>query len=122
MLLRWATYMAGACLLVLMFGHKPVQAQAIEYQPIGIRTGSILLFPVVQVREGYNDNIFREDINETDSFVTEIMPSLVAITDWEEAEILVESGAQFGVYAASPDDNYIDAFVSADAVRVRPNA
>ena len=114
-LCRRVALLAGVLFLLLTGTSLPVQAQSPEYQPIGVRWGSVLVFPVIKVREAYNDNIFREDVDVTDSFVTQVLPSFVAVTDWEEGEILLQSAAQLGFYESSPADDYFDAFASIDA-------
>ena len=70
---RRVVLLAGAFLLLFTGASLPVEAQSPEYQPIGVRWGSVLVFPVVKVREAYNDNIFQIRLSH---FVEQAVPSL----------------------------------------------
>src|SRR5947208_3522344 len=44
------------------------------YQPKGIELGSYLLFPVLEVGEAYNSNVFATETNKKGDFITHIAP------------------------------------------------
>ena len=46
------------------------------YEPLGIRAGSFLIFPSLNVSEIYDDNVFASDNNTDDDLITVISPQV----------------------------------------------
>lgn len=108
MQLRTFTLAAVALATWLLACPSSAHAQALDYQPIGVRTGSVLLFPVLKLEESFDDNIFKEESGARSSFITNFQPSLIGVTDWETAEIELEAAADYGHYHSSSADDYLD--------------
>ncbi len=85
-----------------------------DYDPLGVRAGSFLIFPQVQVGEEYNDNVFAVQNNEDDDFITVVSPGVRVESDWGRHELNVRTGALAGFYLDHQDENYVDNFVAAD--------
>jgi len=92
-----------------------------ELEPLGVRAGSFLFFPKVEVQEEYNSNIFATKNNTKDDFITSIAPELSIESDWNNHAVNFTAGGDFGFYAnksgsgpATSDQNYQDWNVSTD--------
>lgn len=53
-----------------------------EYEPLGIRAGSFLIRPDLQVAAEYNDNVFATGANEEEDTIFRITPSVAINSDW----------------------------------------
>ncbi len=84
-----------------------------EYDPLGVRAGSFLIFPSVAIEEQYESNIFFTPDDEEDDFITRIIPSLTAQSTWSNHSLSLRGGADAGFYADNSDENYVDYFVGA---------
>jgi hypothetical protein len=85
-----------------------------DYDPLGVRAGGFIFFPQVEVGEAYNDNIFADDEDEEDDFITVVSPELVARSDWGRHGVSLRTGADAGFYLDHDDENYLDYFALAD--------
>ncbi len=85
-----------------------------DFDPLGVRAGTFLIFPQVQVGEAYNDNIFAVENNEDDDFITVVSPGVRVESDWGRHALEFRTGAVAGFYQDHDDENYIDTFVAAD--------
>jgi len=47
-----------------------------EFDAIGLRAGSFLVYPMLEVVENYDSNIYATQNNETDDWVTLISPDV----------------------------------------------
>lgn len=84
------------------------QRTAEGYEPVGATVGSFRLLPKVEVVEEFNDNIFKEENDETDDMITKVQPTLNLRSDWNNHALNLGAGADFGFYADSNDDDYED--------------
>lgn len=85
-----------------------------ELDPLGIRTGAFLIFPELSIDEIYNDNIFAENGDETDDFITAVRPEVSIESNWARHAFAVAGGGEFGFYAQNSDENYQDWFGAAN--------
>ncbi len=81
-----------------------------EYDPLGIRAGSFLVFPELGVTGAYSDNVgFDEDDEESD-IVTQIEPSVEFQSQWSRHLLAVELGSEIAIHAEESDEDYQDFF------------
>jgi hypothetical protein len=79
----------------------------------GIPVGPGYLYPSVVVEELYDDNIFLQDSNEKESWITVISPALRYELDGEFRRFVLGMGLSKGIFHSSSDDNYLDAELTA---------
>ncbi len=81
-----------------------------EYDPLGIRSGALLVFPELGVNGAYSDNVgFDEDDEESD-IVTQIEPSVEFQSQWSRHLLAVELGSEIAIHAEESDEDYQDFF------------
>ena len=85
-----------------------------DYDPLGLRAGSFLIFPRAEIGEAYNDNIFAVKNNEDSDFITLLRPEIRAESDWGRHALNVQGGTLVGRYADHTDENFVDGFLGAD--------
>ena len=85
-----------------------------ELDPLGIRTGSFLLFPKLTVEESYNDNIFAVESSKTDDFITLARPELFLASDWNNHALNLRADASFIRHIDSPSEDYEDYHAGGD--------
>jgi hypothetical protein len=69
-----------------------------ELQPLGVRAGSFLFFPNIEVQEEYDDNIFATKNQTKDDFITTVKPGLSVESDWNNHSLNFSAGGDFGFY------------------------
>jgi hypothetical protein len=47
-----------------------------NYDALGLRAGSFLIFPKIEASEAHEDNVFAEETNEKSDWVTSVAPSV----------------------------------------------
>ncbi|MEQ9142857.1 MAG: outer membrane beta-barrel protein [Parvibaculaceae bacterium] len=77
-----------------------------DYDPAGIRVGSFLLFPSVELGVGYDDNVGRSTNNTTDSYELTIAPQLQFQSQWSRHELNFGLAADAIFYEADSDLDY----------------
>jgi hypothetical protein len=85
-----------------------------ELDPLGIRRGAFIVLPGLDVREVYNDNIFSDDEDKIDDFITLVSPKLRARSNWRNHQLNLGASATIGRYATEPDENFEDFSVGLD--------
>jgi len=100
------------------FQDDPRRGQTVErrprpqYDPLGVRMGSFVLFPELAVQEQYESNIYATPDNEDDDFITRILPNLTLQSDWNNHQLVLETGGDFGFYADHSDEDFQDYYVA----------
>ena len=84
-----------------------------QFDPLGVRLGAFVLLPTLAVQEQYETNIFAQQNNEEDDFLTRILPNVVLRSDWNNHLLQFEGGGDVGRYADNSDENYEDYFIGA---------
>ncbi len=85
-----------------------------QYDALGIRTGSFLVFPEVTFTGSYSDNIdFDEDDEESD-YIATVRPSVELESDWSRHALGVELGSELAFHGSETDDDYQDFFLNGD--------
>jgi hypothetical protein len=85
-----------------------------EYDPLGIRAGSFLIFPSITVSESYDTNVFATPDDEVDDFITQVEPAVTVESNFSRHALGLTAGADVAFYASETDENYEDFFVNGD--------
>jgi hypothetical protein len=84
-----------------------------DYDPLGIRAGSFLIFPALTLSGLYDSNVFATK-NDTDSDVAGLVsPQMDIKSNWSRNAVNFSAGATGAAYANYSSNDYIDAFASA---------
>jgi hypothetical protein len=77
-----------------------------DYDPAGVRVGSFLLFPSIELGVEYDDNIGRASNNTTDSYGLTVAPQLQFQSQWSRHELNFGLAADAVFYEADSDLDY----------------
>ena len=81
-----------------------------ELHPLGVRAGSSLIFPKVELGTAYDDNVFATENNEEGDFLFQVLPTVTVQSDFSRHALKFSAGADIGRYADQTSENYIDYF------------
>lgn len=107
---------AGVAALVFAapgFAQEPQRGDTVtdrarpDYDPRGIRTGGFLLFPEMGVSQRYNDNIFADESDTRDDFITVVSPGALLRSDWNRHALQFTAGLDAGFYATNSREDYL---------------
>jgi len=87
-----------------------------KYEPEGIRSGSIIYYPYVNIfGVSYDDNIFSEETDAQGSRITNIGAGMLMQIAQENTKGMFDVGVevQKGIYHSSRDDDYTDSGLTA---------
>lgn len=90
-------------------------SQAVAVEPATFDVGVFKAAPTVTVDQKYDDNIFSQDNDEVDSWVTVLSPSIQAQADNGTHSYTLGYQMIAGYYSNSTDDNYLDHRITAEA-------
>ncbi len=85
-----------------------------SYEPIGVPVGGFRLFPVLEVIEQYNTNIFATEHDKKDDLITIVRPSLDLRSNWNNHMLNLFASAGFGIYGSHSSEDYKDFRVGFD--------
>ncbi|MEM7545961.1 MAG: outer membrane beta-barrel protein [Pseudomonadota bacterium] len=97
-----------ACLLVLICCTMGWAQTDENRDQRGTRLGGLILSPTIDTSLSYNDNIFSEEGDPTDSLILRFTPAAEIASDWRRHSIALAGEAEIGRFLSSPEDNYID--------------
>jgi hypothetical protein len=80
-----------------------------EYDPVGIRAGSFMLFPSLRAGVQYNDNIFAEPAGRTADAVFGLRPQMLARSLWQRHSLTARVEGHFGIHAENGSEDFEDA-------------
>lgn len=86
-----------------------------DFDALGIRAGSFLVFPEITVAEEFNDNVFAEEDDEDSDFITIIAPVIDVRSTFSRNSLGFTLGSEIGRYLDETDENYEDVFLNGDA-------
>lgn len=75
------------------------------YDAKGVDLGGFRLFPTLTVNEAYDDNIFAEDADEEDDFITAVTAGLLAKSEWSRHEVEIEAAVRHEKYLRNDDQD-----------------
>lgn len=85
-----------------------------DFDPLGIRLGSYLLYPQLSVSEVYDDNIYATTDDEQDDFATIFAPRVDLFSNFNNHALNFSVGGEGGLYYQEDNNNYVDLFAEAD--------
>lgn len=74
------------------------------YEPVGLRLGTFIVKPAVEISTGYDSNVPRQQ-NGQSSAVTKVAPELIAKSDWARHEVSANLRGDYSWYNALPTYN-----------------
>jgi hypothetical protein len=94
----------------------PAQRAAESYDAPGVRAGSFLIFPDLELGEELNDNIYATSAaaGKTASFIQLVMPSIEAKSQWSNHMLNFFARGALGFYSADGSQNFQDVSAGAD--------
>jgi len=78
------------------------------YDALGIRAGSFLILPKVDLAETYNDNIYATDTNTESDFVTAVSPSISVQSLWSRHALGLNAGLSQYWYGSKTAEDRLD--------------
>jgi hypothetical protein len=93
-------------------GQQPVVSQPQDYKPLGIRAGSFMLHPGVELAAEYNDNVLYSNFIEISDTIFHVRPYITAISNWSRHSLSVRLAADVGRYADFDLRDYEDLFLT----------
>lgn len=85
-----------------------------DYDALGIRMGSFLVFPSVGLGESYDSNVFATTNNTKSDFYTSLSPSVVVRSDWNVHALGFSAGSVTKRYASLVSENVTNLAVRGD--------
>lgn len=82
-----------------------MQRQRPDYDPLGIRRGSVLIYPRIDLGLGGSDNVFLSSSDKRADGYAAFSPSVRAETDWSRHEVSLTAGGRFRRYFDNPRRN-----------------
>ncbi len=79
-----------------------------DYNPLGIRARSFLIFPSIGLLGEYDDNVRATDNDEEDDYSLSVVPRIAARSQWSRHELNVITFGDFAFFANDSDNNYQD--------------
>ncbi len=92
----------------------PSQRAAENYDAQGVRAGSFLIFPELELGEEFNDNIYAAATGKTSSFIQLVKPSIEAKSQWSNHMLNFFARGALGFYSADGNQNFQDVSAGAD--------
>ena len=91
-------------------GQKPVAAHPQDYKPLGIRAGSFMLHPGLELAVEFNDNVFYSTLIQESDTIYHIRPYITAQSTWSKHSLSVRLAADIGRYSDFGFRDYEDFF------------
>lgn len=91
---------------------RVVDSDRRHVQPLGIRAGTYLIFPSVEEKIVYNDNIFGTSGNKTGDFRSELSPEIVFQSHLPRHVLNMALGGRLVSYFDNSDQDYIDGYAA----------
>lgn len=84
------------------------------YDAVGVRAGSFLILPKLDVSEQYNDNIYATESGATSDFITNVSPSVNIKSLWSRHSLNLRAALSQYWYNSHSSENRLDWNVGAD--------
>jgi hypothetical protein len=91
-------------------GQKPVASFPQDFKPLGVRAGSFMLHPGVELAAEFHDNILYTQSFELSDTIYHIRPYFTAQSNWSSHSLNVRLAADFARYDEYDFRNYEDYF------------
>lgn len=90
------------------------QRMAAAHAPQGVRAGSFLVIPKVDLEESYKDNIYATKSNTKDDFITTVRPEIAARSNWSRHQVNALARGEFQRFADHTKENQDNYLVATD--------
>ncbi len=91
-------------------GEQPVTSHPPDYKPLGVRAGSFMLHPGVELATEFHDNILYTDSFELSDTIFHIRPYVTAQSTWSRHSLTVRLAADVARYNDYGERDYEDYF------------
>ena len=85
-----------------------------DYDPLGIRAGSFLIFPQLTLGGTYDDNAFATKNDTKSDFGAVVSPAVNVNSNWTRNALNFAAGATGVAWADNQQNDYLDGYASAD--------
>lgn len=85
-----------------------------DFDPLGVRAGSYLIFPELGTSIGYDTNVFATNDDEQSDFVASLIPVINFDSNFSRHALDFELGGDFGFYFDNGDLDYQDFYIGGD--------
>jgi hypothetical protein len=92
-------------------GQNPVISQPADFKPLGIRAGSFMLHPGVELAAQWNDNVFYTPDGTLDDFIWHVRPYITAQSTWSRHSFSIRAAADIARYSDFDILDYEDYFL-----------
>ena len=86
-----------------------------DYDAAGIRLGSFLLYPALELGAGYDSNVLAEDKGREDSAIFPLSLPIVLDSDWTRHALSIAAAPSYRFHTGEPSEDYWEVDVSGDA-------
>lgn len=76
-----------------------------DYDPLGLRMGSFLLFPSADLTEEFNSNVFVTQTGAQSDFFTSLRPAMTLASDWNNNALNFHTDGEIRRYAKTVSEN-----------------
>lgn len=76
-----------------------------EYDALGVRAGSFLVYPKIEIGVGYDDNVYAAESDAVDDTLFTVKPQVTAESTWSRHSLQLAAGANFDRYASLDEEN-----------------
>lgn len=77
-----------------------------EYDALGVRAGTFLVYPRVDLGVTYDDNVFAAEADEIADAAYSVSPQITAESNWSRHELQITAAGQFYKYQDLSDEDY----------------
>ena len=92
-------------------GQNPVVAQPQDFKPLGVRAGSFMLHPGVELAAQWNDNILYTQDDTLSDRIFHVRPYITAQSTWSRHSLSVRAAADIARYSDYSFRDYEDYFL-----------
>jgi hypothetical protein len=92
-------------------GQKPVSAHPQDFKPLGVRAGSFMLHPGVELAAEYNDNVLYTQDETISDTIFHVRPYITAQSTWSRHSFTARAAADIARYADYDFRDYEDYFL-----------
>lgn len=85
-----------------------------DYDALGIRAGSFLIFPHADLSESYDSNVYATDTGVKSDFFTELVPDVAVDSNWNNHALALDAGGDIKRYSSQVSENVSDAHAAAN--------
>jgi len=85
-----------------------------DYDPLGARVGSFLIFPSVNLTETYDSNVFVTQTDPKSDFLTTLLPTVQVRSDWNNHALNFLTAGEIKRYAKQVGENHSNFLASSD--------